>query len=62
MKLNPAGHLFAPLWGGVGADYPQNSPAAEHIAVLAVMQLCPSATMIYSDVLGLVKLTDAPWQ
>ena len=25
------------------------------------MQLCPGATTIFSDFLGLVKLTDAPW-
>ena len=61
LKVTPTGELFVALWGAVGADYPQTSPAAEHIAVLAVMQYCPNATLIYSDFLGLVKLTDEPW-
>ena len=47
VKLTPAGELFAALWGAVGADYPETSPAAEHIAVLAVMRLCPNAIPIY---------------
>ena len=61
IKLTPAGELFAALWGAVGSAYPRTSPAAEHVAVLAVMEHCPEVSLIYSDFLGLVKMSEAPW-